>query len=62
MKFRLTIKLDNAAFESKAGAEVGRILEQLAGKLDGSDLSNHDCWRLHDINGNAVGEAKVTSD
>jgi hypothetical protein len=62
MKLTITIKMDNAAFESwQSGSEVARILTNLASSLAGRDLNrSEDSFTLRDINGNVVGEAKVT--
>ncbi|HXJ55422.1 MAG TPA: hypothetical protein VNU68_02045 [Verrucomicrobiae bacterium] len=58
MKFKLTIAMDNAAFEDGADGmfEVARILEELAADLrNGSAAST-----LMDVNGNSVGRYTVT--
>ena len=62
MKLKITITMDNAAFDPDFGFEVARILESLA-----TDIKAHNCLTgpddhetLTDINGNRVGEAKVT--
>jgi hypothetical protein len=51
--FSLTIETDNAAFDPDAGAELARILAELAGKLD--PLPGPASGRLRDVNGNTVG-------
>lgn len=56
MTLKITIKMDNAAFDE--GSEAGRILEKLAKTVD--DMSPGDSKPLIDVNGNCVGEAKVT--
>lgn len=60
MRFKLEIKMDNAAFEEPSGTELARILRDLA-----DDLAEMDCFpgyskTLMDINGNRVGQAKTT--
>jgi hypothetical protein len=60
MKLVLTMNLDNAAFEEPAGYEVARILGELRDKISGESLIDGDGWVLRDVNGNRVGEAKVT--
>lgn len=63
-KFTLEIRMDNAAFEEAdgyEGKEVARILEKLAKLLDGVPLSKGFYNTLFDINGNRVGEWKVTA-
>ncbi len=53
MEARITICMDNAAFEDgNAGAELGWILRELAARLESGDLEKH--W-LRDVNGNEVG-------
>lgn len=61
MEFVLTINCDNEAFKEDAFYEVCRILAAEAKKMGrwvGDDLTT---WSstLHDINGNAVGTAKL---
>ena len=59
MKLKIVIEMDNAAFEP-SGTEAARILRELAERLDGDNLRYKDLRPLRDINGNRVGEAKVT--
>jgi hypothetical protein len=59
MKFSLRIDMGNAAFEDDPG-ELSRILERLARELREERHRPGDRYRLADINGNTVGEAKVT--
>lgn len=59
MKLKIEIVMDNAAFEP-SGTEAARILRELADRLDGDQLRAKDLRPLRDINGNRVGEAKVT--
>ena len=59
MKFRLTIELGNDVMQT--GTDVARVLEKVANFLTSyealqPDLSNN----LRDLNGNKVGEWKVT--
>jgi hypothetical protein len=61
MTLKITIKMDNAAFEPDNGTESARMLRELADLLDGTNLScTFELRGLRDINGNRVGEAKVT--
>lgn len=53
----ITIDLDNEAFNTYLGDEVGRILTKYAQSI--SVLSDLD-KNLKDINGNTVGKAEVT--
>jgi len=54
---RITIKMDNAAFEDEPWCEVATILQHyVKGLEEGGDLQK----RIFDSNGNTVGEAKVT--
>lgn len=61
MKATITVEMNNAAFELPAGSELARILRELASKIDESNLEGEDrIWKLRDINGNNVGQLKVT--
>jgi hypothetical protein len=63
---KITIKMDNAAFDPWMGNEVARILRGLAGgyeerhRLLGFRGTPRERVVLRDLNGNTVGEAKVT--
>lgn len=61
----IKIKMDNAAFEGCNGSEAARILRGAADAITGLHFDNHTdpydrTIRLRDLNGNTVGEAKVT--
>jgi hypothetical protein len=75
MKFKIQIKTDNAAFRGDGRApdpsrETARILHELATRIEA--MADHaeeygqvhmfwkSTYRLRDINGNTVGEAKFT--
>ena len=67
MKLKITITMDNAAFEMEGetrrfrnGFEPARILERLAAGMKDSTLEIGNVESLRDVNGNKVGEAKVT--
>lgn len=62
MKLKIEITMDNAAFEECSGDEVARILEQFAAGCKGQLLmaGEQSTVGLYDVNGNRVGEAKVT--
>lgn len=62
MKLTITIEMDNAAFSGGNGSETARILTKLA-KVIGSheNINGKFDLPLQDINGQKVGEAKVTS-
>ena len=60
MKLKIEIKMDNAAFEPDNGTEAARILEKLAVRWRDESLAVGESCRLLDVNGNCVGEAKVT--
>lgn len=52
MTFELTLDLDNAAFdEPQTGAEIARILREVAVLVDGGRMAGP----LRDVNGNTVG-------
>lgn len=55
----IQIDLGNAAFEDFPGVEVGRILRDLADKLENIPLDEDRVIPLHDINGNLVGSLRV---
>jgi hypothetical protein len=62
MKIKIEITCDNAAFSEEnggAGQEVGRILRRLADRIYIIPEAGGGC-ALMDINGNKVGEFKVT--
>ena len=57
MKYTITITCDNAAFEDDPGAEVARILRELAKRCE---YEGHAAPAiLRDTNGNKVGQAEV---
>jgi hypothetical protein len=54
MTFKLTIEMDNAAFNPEPAEELARILNQLAEKIrETGDVPTF--LALRDINGNSVG-------
>lgn len=64
MIFKLTIEMNNAAFDEAEGnfAEVARILRRLADSQLDSNLRVGYYRPLFDINGNGVGVAEVVDD
>jgi hypothetical protein len=61
MKLKIEIKMDNEAFGETSGDECARILRRLAEMDLASVQIPAEFHRvLRDINGNKVGEAKVT--
>lgn len=65
MQLKITIKMDNSAFSGGCDyadcSECTRILREIADKLDGMDMIRAGLLSpLLDVNGNKVGEAKVT--
>ena len=61
MKLTVTIKMDNAAFhDGDNGNELARILRGLAERLDNATVSPGAALNLRDVNGNTVGEARVS--
>jgi hypothetical protein len=56
MKIEITILTDNDAFTPEPGLEVGRILRDLAARVETFGLQE---WMLRDSNGNQVGEVHV---
>lgn len=61
MTLKLTIQMDNAAFEESPDAECARILRNLASKVEVGErsLAAGESFSLLDINGNKVGKAEV---
>ncbi len=59
MILKITIKMDNAAFDPDSGTEAARILRELADKLDGGDVLPDTSIPLLDVNGNKVGRAEA---
>ena len=65
METRITIRMDNAAFEEGASTEVARILSDLATRVDEyfyQQLSDGHPQPLQDVNGNRVGFVFVVGD
>ena len=61
MKATIKIEMDNAAFEDgNAGAELARILGELAAKVSRVEITPGRGWDLFDVNGNKVGTFEVT--
>lgn len=66
MKIKITIDCSNAAFADAPLLEVARILDRLARQCENGahvtyeQLGKLEPTRLSDINGNRVGEMKVT--
>lgn len=61
MKLKIEITMDNAAFENGQGAEAARILRLLAEQIEESNAMSPGLWStLLDLNGNHVGQARVT--
>lgn len=62
---RIQIDTDNAAFEGdNCGAEVARILQALARRIDtysADDFKPGDVTLLRDVNGNTVGRLEIRS-
>jgi hypothetical protein len=64
MKLKIVMTMDNAAFEEEnggSGTEAARILRKIADRIDGENCTVGDVTPCMDINGNRVGEAKVTA-
>lgn len=58
MKITITIQTGNAAFEDgNSGSEVARILRKYADRIEHDEP---DRCNLLDVNGNTVGQVKVT--
>jgi hypothetical protein len=59
MKFIMKVTMDNAAFKD-GESELPRILHKLADDLERYTIEPGVGFYLLDINGNNVGEAKIT--
>jgi hypothetical protein len=62
MKLIVTIKMDNAAFDPSGTEEAARILKHVADVIERGNFGMQvgAIMPLGDLNGNRVGEAKVT--
>ena len=62
MKLKIEIVMNGTAFEPENGTEAARILRELADEICGRQYLVCAKWSksLLDVNGNRVGEAKVT--
>ena len=61
MKFLLEIELGNDAMQM--GADVAEALRHVANKMDGHYIiAKEGCLTIRDLNGNRVGEYKVTKE
>lgn len=56
MQLRITIDLDNAAFEDEGVAEVERILDSVASRIPDPLRETDGACSLHDLNGNWCGQ------
>ena len=61
MTVAINLICDNAAFELDFGAEVARILQELASEFKEGMLAEGDGINLRDANGNKVGECYVNA-
>lgn len=67
MAFKLEFKTDNAAFVDDdgnvaAGPEIARILREIADKYDSGVWStNGPALPVYDVNGNRIGEYRLSS-
>ncbi len=60
MKAKLTVDMDNAAFEEAGpSVELARILREIANRIDGVPVSAGDWYAAMDANGNKVGRLIV---
>ena len=57
MKFTITIKCDNAAFDGEPGVEVARILREALPLIEHAGAEGR-TLRLRDVNGNFVGQCE----
>lgn len=59
MRFTLEIRMDNAAFDDPF--ELARIVREIANDVNENQGPCH-AQSVHDVNGNRVGQWKVTED
>ena len=59
MRVKIEVTMDNAAFESDPGIELGRILRQAVRMMENEGVQACANSSLYDINGNKVGYVKV---
>ena len=59
MNCRITINMDNAAFEDSPASELTRIFRDLADRVAGGELP---LIVLQDANGNTVGQFEIETD
>lgn len=61
MSFKLEINTNNSAFDDEdMGLELGRILSEVAEKLDGGEFRVGADVPVYDVNGNSVGRWELT--
>lgn len=60
MNLTITLNTDNAAFCDTPEIEAARILHELADRVEATGLQSGSKFKLHDFNGNTVGELKAT--
>ena len=61
MTLKITIEMDNAAFENGQGAECAGILRDFADCIDDKNVLDPNYLpAIRDLNGNLVGKAMVT--
>jgi hypothetical protein len=59
MKVTIEIDCGNSAFEDNTGAEVSRLLRELAAKTANDPLNSSSYHAIRDTNGNTVGSFRV---
>lgn len=59
MTFTMTVKMDSDVFATLPEAELARILRSAAMAVEQDGVCDGQTWGVRDINGNAVGTAKV---
>lgn len=59
MTLKITLTMDNAAFEPDPGIEVARILRALADRAEVESIEDGRRMVLRDFNGNSCGKAEV---
>lgn len=60
MQFRIIIRTDSPTFAECAGAEIARMLRELAGQIESDPLGNSRLGALRDSNHRPCGQWTVT--
>ena len=62
MQATITVRMDNAAFETDPAGELAHILRHLADRIEHQWERDHIELPLRDVNGNYIGTCKIAED